>query len=615
MVNYYFPVSFIISLITIISVCFIGFIKFGIVDGQQINGFDGIIPIKATNLNMSYTKFLNYLDMGWVKKVDYYNHNRYAIIKASSPELGDREKSVRVNLPIGDSTVIQKLKTYDIDFDSHPRSNLLLYILIIINLIVPVSLMIGLTFVYFNSDDFSVDSPSPMDVGKSLARFEKRANTGVTFKDVAGIDEALFEVKELVSFLKKPEKYTRVGARIPKGSLLVGPPGTGKTLLAKAIATEAEVPFFSAAGSEFVEMFIGVGASRIRDLFDQAYENTPCIIFIDEIDSVGRERGLGIGSGNDEREQTLNQLLTEMDGFVESKGVLVIGATNRADILDAALVRPGRFDRKIIISLPNFKGRIDILKVHAKNKPMEENFPYGKLANRTTGFSGAELANVLNESSILCARYSLSLITEKVVDEAVDRIIGGVAGPELKNNKSKRLIAYHEMGRALVASVLEEHEEVDKIILAPRGRSKSLTWFKVDEDQILLSRDQLLEKITVILAGQLTEEIVFGYEETTTGGVSELREATNIARQMVTEFGMSKMGPIALNIIPLSDEAQDRVDKEIERIISDCEITARQIILDNRVIIDFLVELLMGKNMLDGDIIRAVINLYSTLQE
>ena len=454
-----------------------------------------------------------------------------------------------------------------------------------------------------------------MNVGKSPARFEKRSNTGVTFKDVAGIDEARLEIEEIVSFLKEPDKYTKVGARIPKGSLLVGPPGTGKTLLAKAIASEAGVPFFSAAGSEFVEMFIGIGASRIRDLFDKAYENTPCIIFIDEIDAVGRERGSGIGGGNDEREQTLNQLLTEMDGFVENKGIIVIGATNRADILDAALLRPGRFDRQITIGLPNFKGRVDILKVHSKNKPLDESISLEKLAMRTPGFSGAELANLLNEAAILSTRYKRALITKREVNEAIDRVIGGVSGTNLEDDKPKHLIAYHEMGHAFVASILEEHEEVDKITLIPRGRTKGLTWFKLNEDQMLISRKQLLEKITVILGGQLTEQIVFGMPELTNGAINDLRQATNIARQMVTEFGMSKIGPMALNIIPESKTVEKRVDKEVSRIISQCEITARQIIRDNRVIIDFAVERLLEKETLDGDLLITIIKMYSSLDK
>ena len=613
--NNYLQLTFISYLILIFSFGFTSFLNLGLVNGQEIPNLEGKIPAKATNLNMSYTKFLKYLDMKWVKQVDFYNNNRYVIIQASSPELDNLTKPVRVNLPIGDLQVIKKLKKYDINFDSHPMPRKNLFIIILSNLIVPIAFLGGLIFLYFNSNDFSSDTPSPMNVGKSPARFEKRSNTGVTFEDVAGVDEAKLEIEEIVSFLKETDKYTRVGARIPKGSLLVGPPGTGKTLLAKAIASEAEVPFFSAAGSEFVEMFIGIGASRIRDLFDKAYENTPCIIFIDEIDAVGRERGSGIGGGNDEREQTLNQLLTEMDGFVENKGIIILGATNRADILDAALLRPGRFDRRITIGLPNFKGRVDILKVHSKNKPLSQTISLEKLAMRTPGFSGAELANLLNEAAILCTRYKCSLITKKEVDEAIDRVIGGVIGTKLEDDKPKHLIAYHEMGHAIVASVLEEHEEVDKITITPRGRNKGLTWFRFNEDQILISRKQLIEKIIVILAGQLTEQIIFGTAELTNGAINDLRQATTIARQMVTEYGMSKLGPIAFNVLPDSPEIRNKIDKEVERILSGCEITARQIIRDNRVIIDFSVEYLLETETLNGKKLRNMIKLYSGIGE
>jgi cell division protease FtsH len=311
-----------------------------------------------------------------------------------------------------------------------------------------------------------------MNLGKSPARFDQKPDTGISFDDIAGIDEAKAEFEEIVSFLKEPERYTLVGAKIPKGVLLVGPPGTGKTLLAKAIANEANVPFYSVAGSEFVEMFIGIGAARIRDLFKKASENTPCIVFIDEIDAVGRERGAGIGGGNDEREQTLNQLLTEMDGFKENKGVIVVGATNRVDILDAALLRPGRFDRQITVGLPDRLGRIGILKVHARNKPFDEDVSLVQLANRTPGFSGADLANLLNEAAILATRYKKQTITKNEVNEAADRIIGGIAGTTMEDTKNKKLIAYHEVGHAIVGSVLENHDEVEKITLIPRGGSK-----------------------------------------------------------------------------------------------------------------------------------------------
>jgi len=369
---------------------------------------------------MTYGRFLEYLEMGWIKQVDLYDNSRNAIVEASSPELGNRPQTIRVEIPVGASQLIQKLKEYNIDFDAHPAENKNLWITVASNVLLPILFVGGLFYFFQNSENFpGGGGQSQMNIGKSTARFEKRPDTGFVFKDIAGIDEAKAEFEEIVSFLKQPDKYTIVGAKIPKGILLVGPPGTGKTLLAKAIANEAGVPFFSVSGSEFVEMFIGIGAARVRDLFKKASENAPCIVFIDEIDAVGRERGAGVGGGNDEREQTLNQLLTEMDGFKENKGVIVVGATNRVDILDSALLRPGRFDRQVTVNLPDRLGRIGILKVHARNKPIGDDVSLVQLANRTPGFSGADLANLLNEAAILATRYKKSSITRNEVNEAV----------------------------------------------------------------------------------------------------------------------------------------------------------------------------------------------------
>merc|ERR1712176_1239699 len=411
---------------------------------------------------MTYGRFLEYLEMGWVKQVDLYDNSRNAIVQASSPELGNRPQTIRVEIPVGASQLIQKLKEYNINFDAHPAEQKSIFLTIASNLLLPLIFIAGLVYFFQNSENFGGGSgQSPLTLGKSTARFERRPDTGINFSDIAGIDEAKAEFEEIVSFLKEPEKYTIVGAKIPKGILLVGPPGTGKTLLAKAIANEADVPFFSVAGSEFVEMFIGIGAARVRDLFKKASENAPCIIFIDEIDAVGRERGAGVGGGNDEREQTLNQLLTEMDGFKENKGVIVVGATNRVDILDAALLRPGRFDRRITVGLPDRLGRIGILKVHARNKPLGDDVSLVQLANRTPGFSGADLANLLNESAILATRYKKTIITKNEVNEAADRIIGGIAGTTMEDTKNKKLIAYQEVGHAVVGSVLENHDDVE----------------------------------------------------------------------------------------------------------------------------------------------------------
>jgi cell division protease FtsH len=606
-----------------ISAClFIGLRTF------NIAGFNDSPSQTETNTNvstskMTYGRFLEYLEMGWVKQVDLYDNSRNAIVQASSPELGNRPQSIRVEIPVGASQLIQKLKEYNIDFDAHPIPQKGLLKTIAGDLVLPLVFIAGLVFFFQNSDNFSQNSgSSPMNLGKSPARFDQRPDTGITFDDIAGIDEAKAEFEEIVSFLKEPERYTLVGAKIPKGVLLVGPPGTGKTLLAKAIANEANVPFYSVAGSEFVEMFIGIGAARIRDLFKKASENTPCIVFIDEIDAVGRERGAGIGGGNDEREQTLNQLLTEMDGFKENKGVIVVGATNRVDILDAALLRPGRFDRQITVGLPDRLGRIGILKVHARNKPFAEDVSLVQLANRTPGFSGADLANLLNESAILATRYKKQKISKNEVNEAADRIIGGIAGASMEDTKNKKLIAYHEVGHAIVGSVLENHDDVEKVTLIPRGGAKGLTWFAPEEDQTLVSRSQLLARIITTLGGRVVEKVVFGDPEITTGASNDLQQVTNIARQMVTRYGMSSIGPIALEdnnneqmfLGGDSNEAiADRIDAEVCNIVNHCEQIATKIILDNRVVIDLIVEKLLDAETLNGDEFRELVKKYTVL--
>ena len=583
----------------------------------------------SISTKMTYGRFLEYLEMGWIKQVDLYDNSRNAIVQAASPELGNRPQTLRVEIPIGTSQLIQKLKEYNIDFDAHPTPKKNFFVGIASNILLPIIFLTGLVYFFQNSENFTNNSDqSPIDLGQSTARFERRTDTGLGFSDIAGIDEAKAEFEEIVSFLKEPEKYTIVGAKIPKGILLVGPPGTGKTLLARAIANEAEVPFFSVAGSEFVEMFIGIGAARVRDLFKKASENAPCIIFIDEIDAVGRERGAGVGGGNDEREQTLNQLLTEMDGFKENKGVIVVGATNRADILDAALLRPGRFDRQVSVNLPDRLGRVGILKVHARNKPLSENVSLVQLANRTPGFSGADLANLLNEAAILATRYKKLTITKNEVNEAADRIIGGIAGTPLEDTKNKRLIAYHEVGHAIIGSVLKSHDEVEKITLTPRGNAKGLTWFTPDEDQTLLSRSALIARIIVILGGRAAEQVIFGDPEITTGASNDLQQVTNLARQMVTRFGMSNIGPMALedqntgqvflggnmtSDLEYAENIADRIDNEVCKIINYCEQKAIEIIFDNRVIIDLIVEKLLDIETMDGDEFRQLLSTYTIL--
>ena len=609
----------------LVACIFIGLRTFnvlGVDEGQQVRQD---VNANVSSSRMTYGRFLEYLEMGWVKQVDLYDNSRNAIVQASSPELGNRPQSIRVEIPVGASQLIQKLKEYNIDFDAHPAPRKSIFITIASNLLLPLIFIGSLIFFFQNSDNLSGNSAnSPMNLGKSPARFDQKPDTGISFDDIAGIDEAKAEFEEIVSFLKEPERYTVVGAKIPKGVLLVGPPGTGKTLLAKAIANEANVPFYSVAGSEFVEMFIGIGASRIRDLFKKASENAPCIVFIDEIDAVGRERGAGIGGGNDEREQTLNQLLTEMDGFKENKGVIVVGATNRVDILDAALLRPGRFDRQITVGLPDRLGRIGILKVHAKNKPLDEDVSLVQLANRTPGFSGADLANLLNESAILATRYKKNSISKNEVNEAIDRIIGGIAGATMEDSKNKKLIAYHEVGHAIVGSVLENHDAVEKITLVPRGSAKGLTWFAPEEDQMLLSRSALLARIITTLGGRVAEQVVFGDPEVTTGASNDLQQVTNIARQMVTRYGMSNIGPIALEndnneqmfMGGESNEAiSDRIDAEVCKIVNHCEQIAKEIILDNRVIIDLVVEKLLDSETISGEEFRTILTDYTVLPQ
>ena len=604
-----------------LSICiFIGLRASNITKVMDNSSLKTEISTNSSSSKMTYGRFLEYLELGWIKQVDLYDNSRNAMVLASSPELGNRPQSIRVEIPVGASQLIQKLKDYNIDFDAHPIPRKSLFLTIASNLILPLIFIAGLVFFFQNSENFSQSSgSSAMNLGKSPARFDQRPDTGISFNDIAGIDEAKSEFEEIVSFLKEPERYTLVGAKIPKGVLLVGPPGTGKTLLAKAIANEASVPFYSVAGSEFVEMFIGIGAARIRDLFKKASENTPCIVFIDEIDAVGRERGAGIGGGNDEREQTLNQLLTEMDGFKENKGVIVVGATNRVDILDAALLRPGRFDRQITVGLPDRLGRLGILKVHARNKPLDQDVSLIQLANRTPGFSGADLANLLNESAILATRYKKNSITKNEVNEAADRIIGGIAGSPIEDTKNKKLIAYHEVGHAIVGSLLEKHDDVEKVTLIPRGGAKGLTWFAPEEDQTLVSRSELLARIITTLGGRVAEKVVFGDPEITTGASNDLQQVTNIARQMVTRYGMSSIGPIALEdnnneqtfLGGENDAISDRIDNEVCKIVNHCEQVATKIILDNRVIIDFIVEKLLDAETLNGDEFRDLILKYT----
>ncbi len=476
-------------------------------------------------------------------------------------------------------------------------------------------------------------SGQAMSFGKSRARFMMEAKTGVMFDDVAGIEEAKEELQEVVTFLKKPEKFTAVGAKIPKGVLLIGPPGTGKTLLAKAIAGEAGVPFFSISGSEFVEMFVGVGASRVRDLFKKAKENAPCIIFIDEIDAVGRQRGTGIGGGNDEREQTLNQLLTEMDGFEGNAGIIIIAATNRPDVLDSALLRPGRFDRQVMVDLPSYQGRLGILQVHARNKKLAPEISLEAIARRTPGFSGADLANMLNEAAILTARRRKEALTPLEIDDAIDRVTIGLKLNPLMDSKKKRLIAYHEIGHALLMTLLPRTDPLDKVTIIPRsggigGFAKPVP--SEDSDFGLESRARILDNIKIYLGGRASEEEVFGHDEVTQGATGDIQAVADYARRMVTRYGMSDLGPLALErsgseiflgrdlmgqSVEYSDEMAVKIDRQVRTIVFTCYEEACRLIRENRIAVDRLVELLLEQETIEGDQFRKIVAEHTKLPD
>ncbi|MCT7974346.1 ATP-dependent zinc metalloprotease FtsH2 [Laspinema olomoucense] len=583
----------------------------------------------AANTRMSYGRFLEYLDADRVTNVDLFEGGRTAIVEAVDPDLDNRVQRLRVDLPGNTPELIARLRDSNISFDSHPIRNDGAIWGLLGNLIFPVLLLAGLFFLFRRSSNVPGGPGQAMNFGKSKARFQMEAKTGVMFDDVAGIEEAKEELQEVVTFLKKPERFTAVGAKIPKGVLLIGPPGTGKTLLAKAIAGEAGVPFFSISGSEFVEMFVGVGASRVRDLFKKAKENAPCIIFIDEIDAVGRQRGAGIGGGNDEREQTLNQLLTEMDGFEGNTGIIIIAATNRPDVLDSALLRPGRFDRQVMVDAPDIKGRLEILDVHARNKKLSDQVSLEAIARRTPGFTGADLANLLNEAAILTARRRKEAITILEIDDAVDRVVAGMEGTPLVDSKSKRLIAYHEIGHAIVGTLVKDHDPVQKVTLIPRGQAQGLTWFMPNEDQMLVSKSQLMARIMGALGGRAAEEVIFGDSEVTTGAGGDLQQVTGMARQMVTRFGMSDLGPMSLETqqgevflgrdlmtrSEYSDEIASRIDAQVRSIVEHCHEEAKRIVRENRIVIDRLVDILIEKESVDGEELRQIVAEYTTVPE
>ena len=517
-----------------------------------------------------------------------------------------------------DQDLLPLLSQHQVDITVLPDSGPPAWQSALLSLAFPLLLLGGLFFLLRRMQ--SGGGNPAMSFGKSRARVQMEPKTQVTFDDVAGIEGAKLELTEVVDFLKNPDRFTAVGAKIPKGVLLVGPPGTGKTLLAKAVAGEAGVPFFSISGSEFVEMFVGVGASRVRDLFEQAKKNSPCIVFIDEIDAVGRQRGAGLGGGNDEREQTLNQLLTEMDGFEGNTGIIIVAATNRPDVLDAALMRPGRFDRQVVVDRPDYQGRLQILKVHARGKTLCDGVDLSKIARRTPGYTGADLANLLNEAAILAARRQLTEVSMDEINDAIERLM---AGPEKKDRvmseRRKRLVAYHEGGHALVGALMPDYDPVQKISIIPRGRAGGLTFFTPSEERLesgLYSRAYLENQMAVALGGRVAEEIVYGDEEVTTGASNDLQQVTRVARQMVTRFGMSdRLGPVALgrqdggmflgrdmaSERDFSDDTAAIIDEEVSRLVDGAYCRAKDVLIKNRPILDELAQMLVERETVDSE--------------
>ncbi|PSB48346.1 ATP-dependent zinc metalloprotease FtsH3 [Chamaesiphon polymorphus] len=562
---------------------------------------------------LKYSTFIQEVKQGDIENVGLSADRSRAVVTAK-----DGTKAL-VNLPPNDNQLVNIL-TENVKGNIYvlPQNDESVWFRVLSSLFFPVLLLVGLFFLLRRAQ--SGPGNQAMNFGKSKARVQMEPQTQVTFTDVAGIDQAKLELNEVVDFLKNADRFTALGAKIPKGVLLVGPPGTGKTLLARAVAGEAGVPFFSISGSEFVEMFVGVGASRVRDLFEQAKAQAPCIVFIDEIDAVGRQRGAGLGGGNDEREQTLNQLLTEMDGFEGNTGIIIIAATNRPDVLDSALLRPGRFDRQVVVDRPDYAGRLEILNVHARGKTLAKDVDLERISRRTPGFTGADLSNLLNEAAILAARRSLTEISMDEVNDAIDRVL---AGPEKKDRvmseKRKTLVAYHEAGHALVGALMPDYDPVQKISIIPRGNAGGLTWFTPSEDRMesgLYSRSYLQNQMAVALGGRIAEEIIFGEEEVTTGASNDLQQVARVARQMVMRYGMSeKLGPVALgrqqgNMFLGRDIASERdfseetaaiVDDEVSHLVAEAYRRAKDVLLGNKQVLDKLANMLVDKETVDAD--------------
>lgn len=604
--------------------------------GTNLINFKNSHPTKI----VSYDTFLRYLENGNIKKVDLYENAEIAVFNAFDSLDGNLIKSdtgfavlnnflssdeiqhVGVKIPVRNSSLILTLREYKIDFTAYPIVSFDSVWPILSVLLIPVLLIVVYRLFFSEGSNYDFFG----NLRKARAKIQLDADTGVLFSDVAGIDEAKQEFEEFVSFLKMPQLFTAVGANPPKGVIIVGPPGTGKTLLAKAIAGEAGVPFISISGSEFVEMFVGIGASRVRDLFETAERNSPCILFIDEIDAIGRQRGTGVGGTNDEREQTLNQILTEMDGFKPTSGIIVIAATNRADVLDSALLRPGRFDRQITVYLPNIYGRIEILKVHSRNKNIDSKTSLKFIAQRTAGFSGADLANILNEAAILTARANLETISIKQIYTAIERIIAGLEGVLLNDSRNKRLVAYHEVGHALTGTLLKNHDDVQKVTLIPRGRAQGLTWFTPDE-QPLMTRGQLSSRLIGTLGGRAAEKVIFGKMEITSGASNDFFKVNNLARQMVTRFGMSSLTPMAMELpkptIFFGRSVQtrpdcfldiaDKIDLQIIEMVEDGFEKACVTLERNRLLLDQLATLLTQIETIDGKEFEQFVSTYTGL--
>jgi cell division protease FtsH len=553
-----------------------------------------------------YTGFLKAVAAQEVKRVELSSTTNQVVYYTEDG------KKRTVFIP-DDPDLLKQLKAQNVPITVKAPDQSSWWASIISSILLPILIIVGVWI--FMLRQAQSGSSQAMSFGKSRAKMMVENKTRVTFADVAGVDEAKVELSEVVDFLKSPEKYQALGAHIPKGVLLVGPPGTGKTLLARAIAGEAGVPFFNISGSDFVEMFVGVGASRVRDLFEQAKKHSPCIVFVDEIDAVGRQRGAGMGGGHDEREQTLNQLLVEMDGFEANVSVVVIAATNRPDILDSALLRPGRFDRQIVVDAPDVAGREQILKVHTKSKPLGNDVDLKILARRTPGFTGADLMNLANEAALIAARNDRKEVAMSDCEAAIDRVI---AGPERKSrlisDQEKKVIAFHEVGHALIAKLLPNCDPLHKVTIVSRGMALGLTMTLPTEDRVLTSRSQMVDRITMMLGGRVAEALAFG--EITTGASNDLERATGLARRMVTEFGMSdKVGPVTFgkrheHIFLGRDFGEDRncsdeiaslIDSEIKRIVEECYDRARELLTVHREQLDLISYELMARETLDAD--------------